>query len=133
MPNPAQVMPMIAVESVDATRDFYVDKLHFTHQMAVVGQDGRLDFCTVLRDGARVMFTRSETPVAPAPSMQLYMEVRGVQAYYELLLAEGLPVTPIENMWWGDRVFIASDVNGYKLWFYESVDAPEPPVGMKIV
>lgn len=124
---------MIAVKSVDDTRDFYVEKLQFTHLMAVVGQDGQLDFCTVLRDGARVMFTRSETPVAPAPSMQLYLEVRGVQAYYEALQAGGVPVTPIENMWWGDRVFIVTDPNGYKLWFYESVGAPEPPEGMKIV
>jgi uncharacterized glyoxalase superfamily protein PhnB len=126
-------MPMIAVNSVDATREFYIDQLHFSHQMAVVGQDGQLDFCTVFRDGARIMFTRSEDPVAPAPSMQLYLEVRGVQDYYERLKIQGIAVTPIKNMWWGDRVFIVTDPNGYKLWFYESVGTPEPPEGMKIV
>ena len=39
-----QVMPMIAVESVDPIRDFYVDKLGFQHVMGMIGKDGQLDF-----------------------------------------------------------------------------------------
>ncbi len=52
------VIPMIAVDSVDATRDYYLSKLGFTHVMGVVGKDGQLDFVTVILGGARVMFMR---------------------------------------------------------------------------
>ena len=38
-----QVMPIIKVESVDTTRDFYVDELGFSHVMGMVGKDGQLD------------------------------------------------------------------------------------------
>lgn len=126
-------MPMIAVASVDATRDFYVDKLGFDHLMAVVGRDGHLDFCTVVKEGAKVMFTRSETADIPTPSAQLYLQVRDVESYHKWVSGQGVEGTAPEDMWWGDRVFIVSDNNGYKLWFYESVGAPQPPEGMKIV
>jgi len=63
-----KVMPIIAVGSVDQTRDFYVDTLGFTHMMGVVGKDGQLDFCSVLLGDAQVMFTRGRpaTPAVPA-------------------------------------------------------------------
>jgi hypothetical protein len=54
------VMPMISVDSVDALRSFYVDKLGFSHMMGVVGKDGQFDFCTVMRDGAKVMLMRPQ-------------------------------------------------------------------------
>jgi len=54
-----QVMPIIAVESVDEIRSFYIDTLGFDHVMGVVGKDGEFDFCTVVKDGARIMFARA--------------------------------------------------------------------------
>lgn len=56
--TPKEVMPMIAVDSVDELRGFYVEKLGFTHLMGVVGKDGQFDFCTVVRDGAKIMLMR---------------------------------------------------------------------------
>lgn len=133
MEHPAQVMPIISVRSVDLSRDFYVKKLGFQHLMAVVGNDGKLDFCTVVRDGGRIMFTRIDTPETPKPSADFYFQVESIDNYYAELVNRGLKLTQPENMWWGDRVFIVEDNNGYKLWFYESVSQPDPPVGMKIV
>lgn len=130
---PAQVMPMVAVASVDATREFYVEKLGFDHLMAVVGNDGQLDFCTVMKGGGRIMLTRSETMQPPAPSAQFYFQVDDVKSYHEQVSAAGLNASMPEDMWWGDRVFIVEDNNGYKIWFYQSVGEPMPPAGMKIV
>src|SRR5260370_41335600 len=61
MTKPARkdVMPIIAVESVDEIRSFYIDTLGFDHVMGVVGKDGEFDFCTVVKDGARIMFARA--------------------------------------------------------------------------
>lgn len=133
MDTPAQVMPIVYVGSVDQARDFYVEKLGFTRLMAVVGNDGKLDFCTVVLDGGRIMFSRSEDSEAPKPSADFYFQVQDVDKYYSSLKDNGVSVSDLETMWWGDRVTIAEDNNGYRLWFYQSVSEPKPPQGIKIV
>ena len=126
-------MPMIHVNSVDDARAFYVDKLGFDHMMGVVGSDGNLDFCTVMLDGAKIMFTRGANVVSGPPTSELYVETGDVDAYYDRVSSAGVGATQPENMWWDDRVFIATDLNGLKLWFYETVGPPVPPDGAKIV
>jgi uncharacterized glyoxalase superfamily protein PhnB len=126
-------MPIVAVESVDEARAFYVDKLGFDHQMGVLGDDGKLDFCTVSLAGGRVMFTRSSGPIQGKPTAEFYIQVPDVQEYYEQLVAREVRGSAPEDMWWGDRVFIIEDLNGYRLWFYQSVREPQPPTGTKIV
>ncbi len=133
METPAQVMPIVYVGSVDRARDFYVEKLGFTHLMAVVGNDGQLDFCTVVLDGGRIMFSRSEGVETPKASADFYFQVRDVERYHAQLKSIGVALSDLETMWWGDRVTIAEDLNGYRLWFYQTVSGPVPPEGMKIV
>ena len=58
MKQPAQLMAMIYVGSVEDARSFYVDKLGFIHMMGMLGKDGLLDFCTVSLGGARIMLMR---------------------------------------------------------------------------
>jgi uncharacterized glyoxalase superfamily protein PhnB len=132
-PQAGQVMPMIAVPSVDEAREFYVERLGFGHMMGVLGSDGKLDFCTVIRDGGKIMFTRSSAPHTGAPAVELYFRVEDVDDFHHRLAGAGVEVTQPENMWWGDRVFIAIDLNGYRLWFYQTVAEPLPPAGSKIV
>ena len=71
------LIPIIAVDSVDDIRDFYVDKLGFEHVMGVIGKDGQLDFVTVVLGGARVMFTRGppgeQAPRAGKRSVDIYL------------------------------------------------------------
>ena len=56
-----RIMPIIAVPSVDATRNFYVDTLSFHHVMGMIGKDGQLDFCTGrARRGPHDVFARPE-------------------------------------------------------------------------
>lgn len=129
----ASVMPIVSVKSVDETRDFYVDKLGFDHLMAVVGNDGLLEFCTVLREGGRLMFNRATAEMSGVPATQFYFQVSDVSGYREQLVASGLTPSPLEDMWWGDRVTIVEDNNGLKLWFYQQVGDVNPPEGMKIV
>lgn len=131
MSQPAQIMPMIQVQDVDGTREFYVEKLGFSHMMGVLGSDGKLDFCTVVREGGKVMFTRS--PEAAAPAVELYFQTERVDDYHRQVSAAGVETTRPENMWWGDRVFIATDPNGLRIWFYETVSDPIPPEGAKII
>lgn len=134
------VMPMISVDSVDALRSFYVDKLGFAHMMGVVGKDGQFDFCTVVRDGAKIMLMRPQErvegarPSATKRPMEIYLEVSDVDALHGDVQKRGVAVTlPLETQWWGDRTFAVMDPYGYQVWFYQTVAEPKPPVGTKIV
>jgi PhnB protein len=133
-----QVMPMIAVESVDGARDFYVDKLGFQHVMGMVGKDGQLDFVTVVLGGARVMFSRAPgTDTARRQGKQpveIYLQVDDVDAYHDRVKKNGVRISdPLTLQWWGDRTFKVLDPNGYEIWFYTNVAEPEPPQGAKLV
>lgn len=136
-----QVMPMIAVESVDAVRDFYVDKLGFTHVMGMVGKDGQLDFVTVVLGGARVMFSRAPSAdVAPARArsgkqpVEIYLQVDDVDAYHDQVKKKNVKITDALTLqWWGDRTFKVLDPNGYEIWFYTNVAEAKPPQGAKLV
>lgn len=133
-----EVMPIIAVESVDEIRHFYVDKLGFDHVMGVVGKDGQLDFCTVVLGGARVMFARGPAGSAAAKPekqpVELYLEVDDVGGYHDRLKKKGVRITdPLTRQWWGDKTFKVMGPYGYELWFYQTVGEPKPPQGAKIV
>jgi uncharacterized glyoxalase superfamily protein PhnB len=132
-----RVMPIIGVESVDRTRDFYVDHLGFEHVMGMVGKDGQLDFCTVVLGQARVMFSRapagSAAPKAKQP-VEIYLEVEDVDAHFNRLRKRGVAISdPLTVQWWGDRTFKVLDPNGYEIWFYTNVAEPTPPQGAKLV
>lgn len=140
-PAPKTVVPIIAVESVDETRRFYVDNLGFDHVRGMVGKDGQLDFCTVAKNGARIMFARAPegSPGARTAGTRqpvgIYLEVVDVKRYFgQLSEKTGVKVTELlTTQWWGDRTFKALDPNGYELWFYQTVGTPKPPQGLKIV
>jgi len=131
------IMPIIAVESVDDIRSFYVEKLGFDHAMGVVGKDGHFDFVTVIKDGARMMFTRNratEKKAAAKQPVEIYLEVTDVEAYHAQLGKKGVRIAdPLTLQWWGDRTFKVQDPCGYEIWFYQTVGEPKPPQGIKIV
>ncbi len=138
--TPKTVMPMISVDSVDALRSFYVEKLGFSHMMGVVGKDGQFDFCTVVRDGAKVMLMRPQerldgtAPSATRRPVEIYLEVADVDRFHDEVKKRGVRVTlTLETQWWGDRTFAVMDTYGYQIWFYQTVAEPKPPQGTKIV
>jgi uncharacterized glyoxalase superfamily protein PhnB len=140
MKQNAQLIPMIYVDSVDEAREFYVEKLGFDHQMGMLGKDGRLDFCTVTLGGARVMFVRPQERIDGAGettskrTVEIYIEVTDVDAHHERLRKKKVKITsPLTDQWWGDRNFAVMDSYGYQIWFYQTVDEPEPPEGVKII
>jgi uncharacterized glyoxalase superfamily protein PhnB len=140
MEQNAQVMPMISVNSVDEAREYYVEKLGFNHMMGMLGKDGRLDFCTVMLGGAKIMFMRPQESmdgigVASAKRpVEIYIQVTDVNAYHDRLKKNKIKITsPLTDQWWGDRTFTVMDPFGYQIWFYQTVGEPQPPAGAKIV
>ena len=109
-PLPKAIMPIITVESVDTIRNFYVETLGFDHVMGVVGKDGKFDFVTVVKDGARIMFARAQGPTSDKKGAPLKQPV---EIYIEVASVE--------------------DPYGYEIWFYQTTSEPKPPQGMKLV
>jgi uncharacterized glyoxalase superfamily protein PhnB len=131
-----RIMPIIAVPSVDATRNFYVDTLGFQHVMGMVGKDGQLDFCTVVLGAASIMFNRAPGTQAATghQPVDIYLEVADVDALHAALKKKGVAISdPLTLQWWGDRTFKVMDPNGYEIWFYTNVAEPVPPAGAKLV
>lgn len=137
--GPKKVVPIIAVESVDEIRRFYVEILGFDHVSGVRGSDGRIAFCTIAKDGARLMLarhpegdSRQSAPGGKKP-VSIYLEVTDVERYCDELTRRRVHVTdPLTTQWWGDRTFKVMDPNGYELWFYQTVDTPRPPSGADV-
>jgi PhnB protein len=140
MKQNAQIMPMISVDSVDEAREFYVEKLGFEHMMGMLGKDGRLDFCTVILGGAKIMFMRPQEKMDGAGAtsskrpVEIYTQVADVNAHYDRLKKNKVKInSPLTDQWWGDRTFTVIDPFGYQIWFYQTVGEPQPPEGAKIV
>src|SRR5215813_857799 len=140
MKQPAQLMAMIYVDSVEDARAFYVDRLGFQHMMGMPGKDGQLDFCTVSLGGARIMLMRPESGMQGTAAttqkrpVEFYMEVADVEAYFDQLRKQKIkPTTPLTDQWWGDRTFTILDPYGYQIWFYQNVAEPQLPAGAKVV
>ena len=140
MKQNAQIMPMISVDSVDEAREFYVEKLGFEHMMGMLGKDGRLDFCTVILGGAKVMFMRPQEKMDGAGAtsskrpVEIYIQVADVNAHHDRLKKNKVKInSPLTDQWWGDRTFTVMDPFGYQIWFYQTVGEPQPPEGAKIV
>jgi uncharacterized glyoxalase superfamily protein PhnB len=129
------VIPLRYVQSVDAMRAFYIDRLGFQHMMGMVGADGLLDFGIVVRDGAMLMLSRPQDPGAVTNgAIEIYVEVSDVDGYHNELRGRGIPISrELTTQWWGDRNFGVVDPAGHLLWFYQTVGEMKPPQGMKLV
>jgi uncharacterized glyoxalase superfamily protein PhnB len=141
--KPAQVIPNIYVESVETMRSFYMETLGFDHMMGVVGKDGKLDFCIVIREGAQLMIGRApdqregaaQKHATPRP-LELYIEVSDVDAYHDQLRGKVTVKEALTTQWWGDRNFAVDDPYGYRLWFFKTVkqwDEIQPPAGVTVI
>ena len=148
MGAPAQVVPNLIVESVEPLRSFYLEALGFEHRMGMVGKDGKLDFCIVVRSGAMVMLNRAQGEVAGAARrhptsrpLELYIEVADVDAYHEQVRRQAAITDALATQWWGDRNFSVTDPYGYKIWFFQNVtdwqtlvsSGKVPPPGITLV
>jgi hypothetical protein len=57
--------------------------------MGVVGKDGQFDFCTVVKEGARIMFARAPGKASGGKAgptkqpVEIFLEVADVVAYHD--------------------------------------------------
>jgi PhnB protein len=135
------VVPSFWVDAVEPVRDFYMEKLGFSHRMGIVGKDGRLDFAIVTHGGAMIMLARPTEKIEGSSEryptkrpLEIYLQVDDVDAYHAEVTRRGVKVAqPLATQWWGDRNFGILDPHGYLLWFCQTVAEMQPPPGVKLV
>lgn len=120
------IMPILTVRSVDASFDFYVNKLGFKQEMAMAGPDGR-NFFGFVSLGKAMIGLDAMTPTAArggagADFMVYVSDDTDLDHLYQEVQARGTAIeAPIETKYWGDRVFTVLDPDGYRITLSKTV------------
>ncbi|UOY06846.1 VOC family protein [Muricauda sp. SCSIO 64092] len=133
-----KLTPNLEVTNIRETIAFYQSVLGFSLVMAVPEtQDGieqtlaeakEYVYALVRKDSVEMMFQRTDSfkedvPLAKDLSMgasvSFYMEIDGLDRFYEQIKGRGLHPTELKTAWYGMREFYLTDNNGYILGFAE--------------
>ena len=140
-PGGTSIIPSVWVDEIEPVRDFYIEKLGFSHMMGVVGRDGKLDTAIVQKDAAMIMLSRPQEPVSGSAldpkarrCIDLHVYVADVDGFHADVVRRGVRVhEPLTTQWWGDRNFQVKDPAGYALWISQTVQEFVPPAGVTVV
>lgn len=130
--------PVMMVEDVRETIEFYQKELGFSFVMAVprVGQevlmkmpdDKELVYALIKRDGVEIMLQEKESLQSDVPalkgmsigaSVSFYMEVENLDELYNTVKHKEEIVKKLFTTWYAMKEFYMKDNNGYILCFAE--------------
>ena len=133
-----KLTPNFEVQNIRETIDFYQNTLGFSLVMAVPEtQDGieqsltdgkEYVYALVSKDSVEMMFQRTDSfkedvhlakELSMGASVSFYMEIDGIDSFYEQIKDKGLNPTELKTAWYGMREFYLKDNNGYILGFAE--------------
>jgi uncharacterized glyoxalase superfamily protein PhnB len=118
------IMPILAVDDVDASVAFFRDQLGFRHDMSMAGADGKNVFAIVGLGAAVFGLGTDDSLEAKKPwgsgiQFMIYLpEGQSIDSYYADVKAKGVRIDDeLTDTYWGDRAFTIHDPNGYMLTF----------------
>lgn len=133
-----KLTPNFEVKSIRETLEFYQNALGFSLVMAVPEtQDGieqsltdgkEYVYALVSKDKVEIMFQRTDSfkedvrlakDLPMGASVSFYMEIDGIDSFYEQIKNSGWVPTELKTAWYGMREFYLKDNNGYILGFAE--------------
>lgn len=136
-----KLTPNFEVSDIKKTVAFYSDNLGFKLIMAVPEtQDGIVQsladdktyvYAMMQLDNVELMFQRSDTfkhdvafliDVSIGASVSFYIEIDGINEFYEQIKRKNLQATELRTAWYGMREFYLKDINGYVLGFAEKAE-----------
>lgn len=119
-----KVTPILQVEQIDATIDYYKDILGF--EVAIDHQVSDESIYTVLeKDNTQLIFQKAETSNIenrkdrPGNIIQLNFEIDNIEKYYQLISNKSKIIKDIQKTGNGKYEFTVEDINGYLLIFTE--------------
>lgn len=124
------IAPVLAVEDVDRSLEFYTQQLEFKQDFCLEGPDGQSAFAFVsLGEAAdRVAIGLSRQPVDGVRGLGVAFMVyipssMDLDAYYESVRGRGVAIeAEIATQYWGDRSFSLRDPDGYYLSLSQTVE-----------
>ncbi|MGW8257557.1 MAG: VOC family protein [Thermoguttaceae bacterium] len=133
--NMPWLTPCLTVKDADAAVAFYEKAFGFTKRFSMPGPDGRTAHAEVAwRDGLFMIgpecadhSSKSPATTGVRPSSSLYVYCDDVDALFNRAKAAGAAVeTPPKEMFWGDKVCMLTDPDGYRWWFATNVADFDP-------
>lgn len=135
------VMPMIAVEDINAVSEYYQNTLGFNQSLTMRAPDGSVIMIMVDNgEDAGLMFNQA-APGSPSPTpldsagLGIYLVTSDVDAYHDKIVGKS-DVTVVEGLtdqFWGDRTFAIRDPWGLHLWFSQHTgQMSAPPEGFDV-
>lgn len=135
-----KLTPNFEVANIKKTVKFYHENLGFNLIMAVPETQDGIDqsfsdnkeyvYALVSKDNVELMFQRTDTfkvdvafskELPIAASVSFYMEVDGVESFYQEIKDKKIKTTELKTAWYGMREFYMQDNNGYILGIAEKV------------
>ena len=132
----ANVSPLLAVDDIAKSMDYYEKVLRFNKGLALPGEGGKLMHGDVsIADDIMLMFSPDrggEGPVADklakggpkGAGVILYLNLgdQDIDRYYEDIKRAGARIVEeIKDQFWGDRTFTIEDPDGYILTFAKHI------------
>ena len=127
MPQFTKLTPNLIVSDVSRSVAFYVDVLGFSRGMTVPDH-APFVFASVSSGPIELFFNdraaaAKEYPALaarePGASGTLFIEVQGIEAFYQSLQGAVTVTVPLFTQWYGMKEFAIADPDGYVLTFAE--------------
>ncbi|MEM7403152.1 MAG: VOC family protein [Myxococcota bacterium] len=130
------IIPSVTVSDVEKAIDFYTKAFGFKASSALMKQGDQvayaeLDFADgrimVFREGAYDMKSKTPSHSGQQPPMSLYIYCQDVDAHHKQAVAAGAQqMHPLEDMFWGDRMYMVADPDGHHWTFAQNVADFDP-------
>lgn len=121
------ITPMLSVQDVDASVDYYVKKLGFERVFVMTGPDGKNAMGWVKMGDAQfgLMLSDDAGNGKRGVGVDLWINLPkedNIDQLYADVQARGAAIAePIKDHYWGDRAFTVHDPDGYVLTFGQAV------------
>lgn len=127
MPQFNKLTPNLFVANVSRSLAFYTDVLGFTRGMTVPDAEPFV-FGSVTAGTIEIFFNDPAAAAKEYPALAarpigasgtLFIEVQGIEAYYESIKDRVTVMTPLFTQWYGMKEFVIADPDGYVITFAE--------------
>lgn len=117
------VIPVLRVEDIDTSREFYESALKFKLDWLWRPEQGGPAFAQISRDGLLIYLSEDK---AVTPRSVIYLYVDDVDDWYKLLLQAGIAVDKVpHDTTWRNREMVLQDPDGNKLTVCTSLSVLE--------
>ena len=135
-PDMPGLMPYLSVADVEKSMAFYTAAFNFKPVGDPMVQNGRIVHADMRFLDNRIMLGAEGAFGSPAQSPKstgniqgtvIYIYCEDIDGQYQRVQEAGAEITmPIEDQFWGDRIFQAADPDGYRWTFAQNVADFDP-------